>query len=695
MADPAGDRRCPEQHRGAGLAVSWAFELTPEGIKREHEVDRSQSITPQTGKKLNNFILVLMALAIAYLLIDKFSRPDYPAVTTTADISDQQDIQAPSVEVPEVSRLSIAVLPFDNRSNREEDQFFTDGIHDDLLTTIAKIGSMKVISRTSVMEYRGTTKKIPDIAGELGVAHVLEGGIQRSGNQVRINVQLIDAQTDEHLWAEIYDRELTAENLFAIQSEISNAIAGALEATLSPEEQERINSMPTDRLDAYDAYLRGKRLMATRRTADLQQSTQEFLRAVELDPEFALAWVGVADSHMLLAEYSGGAEADTISIRENAIQKALSIDPNIGEAHASLATIHEFHGRAAQAEAAYLKAIELSPNYATAYHWFASNIQDPLRSREQLDLAHKAAELDPRSSIIGGMLGTAYFSQGLYSRGEQQMLKLIELYPDTPHIYHRLGFHYAYKTGEYAKALEQMQKMVESDPGSLDGMRHQAEIYLEIGDLQAAEAMQQQMAEVDADHVWLGWLDIQAGLKYGNAPAVAEASDWMLPRVAAMSEMLSELAVSQLLTGDKSRARELFVLANPGWLQRDEWEVLSKRLPAESCIFSWILLNTGDAELGSELLEQTTAFLERDLPAAIEHADAKRPELCFLTAGDTGKALASLETQLAHNHIWSWDIYHRLPMYELIRHEPSYQAMMAERERRIALQLQAIGQRGP
>ena len=127
---------------------------------------------------------------------------------------------------------SIAELPFANRSNREEDQFFTDGIHDDLLTTIAKIGSMKVISRTSVMEYKGTTKKIPVIAQELGVENILEGGIQRSGNQVRINVQLIDAATDEHMWAQIYDRKLTAENLFAIQSEVSNDIAMALQTAL-------------------------------------------------------------------------------------------------------------------------------------------------------------------------------------------------------------------------------------------------------------------------------------------------------------------------------------------------------------------------------------------------------------------------------------------------------------------------------
>ena len=228
------------------LFIAWAFELTPEGIKQESEVDRRRSVTARTGRKLNRVIFVLMAVAVTYLLFDKFYLAPHLAETELST-SRQQATRSPesSVEAKAASsadRLSIAVLPFDNRSNREEDQFFTDGIHDDLLTTIARIGSMKVISRTSVMEYRDTTKKIPEIARELGVANILEGGIQRSGTQVRVNVQLIDAQSDQHLWAETFDRELTAKNLFAIQSEISQAVASALQATLTPQEIRRINA---------------------------------------------------------------------------------------------------------------------------------------------------------------------------------------------------------------------------------------------------------------------------------------------------------------------------------------------------------------------------------------------------------------------------------------------------------------------
>ncbi len=262
-------------------------------MKKDADVHSRKSIAQTTGRKLDGIILVVLALALGYFAFDKFVL-DPVEDEQIAQSARQEGLTAALSE--SLGDKSLAVLPFENRSNREEDQFFTDGIHDDLLTTIAKIGSMTVISRTSVMEYRGTIKKIPQIAQELGVANILEGGIQRSGNQVRINVQLIDAVTDEHLWAETYDRELTAENLFAVQSEITKKIADALQAELSTGEQLRIDARPTDNLQAYEAYMRGRQLMDTRIGANLKLAIEEFKKATEIDPMFALAWVGVSDS---------------------------------------------------------------------------------------------------------------------------------------------------------------------------------------------------------------------------------------------------------------------------------------------------------------------------------------------------------------------------------------------------------------
>jgi len=210
-------------------------------------------------------------------------------------------VKVPATTAPH----SIAVLPLANRSASEEDVFFVDGLHDVLLTQISKIGSIKTISRTSVMQYRDTNKTIPQIADELGVATIMEGGVQRAGDTIRINVELIDATTDEHLWAEIYDRQLTAASIFAIQSEIATAVAEALRATLSLDERQRLATIPTENLPALEAYFLGKQAIATRVTAKLAQAVDHFQRAIELDPNFALAYVGLADTYRLQANYAG------------------------------------------------------------------------------------------------------------------------------------------------------------------------------------------------------------------------------------------------------------------------------------------------------------------------------------------------------------------------------------------------------
>jgi TolB-like protein/Tfp pilus assembly protein PilF len=673
------------------LFFAWAFEMTPDGVKREKDVDRSQSITPQTGKKLNNTILVLMALAIAYLLFDKFSTPA-PAPVQDPGTSETvaEETPAPAAEpVPE--RQSIAVLPFENRSNREEDQFFTDGIHDDLLTTIARIGSMKVISRTSVMEYKGTTKKIPEIAKELGVANILEGGIQRSGNQVRINVQLIDAETDEHLWAEIYDRELTAENLFTIQSEISKSIAGALQTTLSPQEQQRINRRPTDNLLAYDAYLRGRQLNATRNAEKLVQAVEEFNRAVELDPEFALAWVGLADATNLAVIYGTQDLNASVEIRENAIEQALKINDQLGEAYTSLGSLYDDINRPQDAELAWQKAIELSPNYATAYHWYANFLlQYPLRTQESVELATRASELDPRSMIIGSMLGAAYGRQGLFSLSERQFKKVVELYPDFAQGYQALVQLYTFMTGQFDKAMLASRHASELNSGGVIELMLQAILYLEMGDLPAAENARRQI-ETISDQGWrLGWVDLMIAQARGNPQAAREAIQWLLPKVKSNTQFAQYTAMQSLVLGDVQNSRDIFVTVNPGWVDPEQWQSLINRYQWEACAFSWVLIHTGDEELGKQLLQQTTRFIDVDMSAVSEHVDGHSPEVCYLTAGDTGKALDSLETQLEHNHLFNWDVFHGMPMYEAIRFEPRYQAVMAERKRRITEQRQAL-----
>ena len=677
------------------LFFAWAFELTPEGIRREGEVDRSQSITPQTGKKLNLFVTTILALALGYFIYDKFVNHGPDIIATPAAQTAETGMEASSTTNPEttINKLSIAVLPFDNRSALEEDEFFVDGIHDDLLNTIAKIGSLKVISRTSVMEYRDTNKKIPVIAKELGVANILEGGIQRSGNQVRINVQLIDAVTDEHLWAEIFDRELTAENLFAIQSEISQEIANALKTVLSLEEKTRINTMPTDNLQAYDSYLRGRQLMATRKVEKLQQAVEEFGKAVAIDPKFALAWVNLADANYLLAEYQAMSLEAAIPVMESAISRAMSINNELGEAYASLAQIHEYYQREDEAEAAYLKAIELSPNYATAYHWYSNFVlgSSMLRSAEATKLAERAFELDPRSSIISVNLASRYRFQGLLSLAERQYLDLIALDPEFVNTYAALAGLYFRELGKFDKALALYRKASQLDPGNPSNLMAQLELYQQLGDIKAMEGIRNAIAAATGEDFWLvGYADVFIGVAQNNEAGTRETLKWLLPKLDKIQPVKELVGAVELLFGNEERARELFLAANPGWLDPTQWERLIQVNPRYPCYFSWILMNTGDKELGADLLRQTTIFLDETLPAARQHADAWSPEICYLTSGDTEKALDSIEMQLDHGHLYQQDLIFRMPMYNQIRDEPRFQAVVEERERRIAIQREAV-----
>jgi TolB-like protein len=275
---------------GFPLAVffAWAFELTPEGLKKEKDVDRSESITNITGRKLDFAIIGILAIALVFF-------------ASTHQWGSERE-RAVSPDSAKLGAQSIAVLPFVNRSNRDEDLFFTDGIHDDLLTQLAKINGLKVISRTSVMHYRNTDMRIPQIAQELGVATVLEGGVQRAGQRIRINAQLIDVATDHHIWAETFDREMTIDNLFDIQTEITRQIVTAVRGQLTAAEQQVIVGAPTQSLEAYEAYLHARNLLKgggynlDKYKAALPYAEQ----AVALDPNFALAHLQIATIHSRL-----------------------------------------------------------------------------------------------------------------------------------------------------------------------------------------------------------------------------------------------------------------------------------------------------------------------------------------------------------------------------------------------------------
>ncbi|NCF74449.1 MAG: tetratricopeptide repeat protein [Gammaproteobacteria bacterium] len=380
------------------------YRLVPEVKIQSAQVSNRSSRKALSSRLLVS--LVVLALALGYISVDKF---------VLEPVEDEQLAQSTRQEAHAAARTeslgdnSIAVLPFDNRSSREEDQFFTDGMHDDLLATLAKIGSIKVISRTSVMEYKNTVKKIPQIAEELGVATILEGGIQRSGNQIRINVQLIDAATDEHLWAEIYDRELTALNLFGVQSEIAKKIADALQAELSTDEQLSIDARPTDNLQAYELYLRGRYLWQRRGDENIRHAITLFKRATELDPQFARAWSSQAATHFTLPVYSDAPRSEHYPLAVSAAQRALAQDDSLAEAYAVLGGLADMDGKWTEAETHFLLAIANEPKDSTAHLWYGEHLFKLGRLDDALEEALIAYQLDPLHPGTNAFLGWIYF----------------------------------------------------------------------------------------------------------------------------------------------------------------------------------------------------------------------------------------------------------------------------------------------
>jgi TolB-like protein/Tfp pilus assembly protein PilF len=327
---------------------------------------------------------------------------------------------------------SIAVLPFDNLSPDPNDAFFAAGITDDILSALARIPEMDVISRTSTTQYEGTTKPVRQIAEELGVGNVLEGSVRRSGNRIRIVVQLIDAKTDRHLWTETYDRELT--DVFAVQSEIAEKVAIALDAALTPEAIAGIAAKGTEDPEAYALFLQGRELLYAV-SEDVEQIREQvraagllFRRALDRDPEYAAAWAGLANSFVGLGWIEDRVYADSAAAMA---ERAVNIDPTSSQAYVALANVHSIDGRVSDGLAAAARALELEPNDPDALGFVAGSLQFVGRFDEALPLAKKLVRIEPTQPLNALTVAGIYTNLEMYEEAEIECRRVIELIPDN------------------------------------------------------------------------------------------------------------------------------------------------------------------------------------------------------------------------------------------------------------------------
>lgn len=481
------------------IFFAWAFEITPDGVKKESEIKSDHSITSQTGRKLDFSIIGLLVIALSYFVwhsIVKDSDAQNLAINNKVVENKQLQTQESKNKARDltnnVSDKSVAVLPFTNMASDNKNESFALGIHDDLLTHLSKISELKVISRTSVLRFKGTEKPIAEIAQELGVKNILEGSVQTSGHQIRINVQLIDAETDEHLWAEIYDRKLTTENIFNIQTEISTKIAAALKAQLSPEEKNSLQKKATNNLEAYNAYIAGRQHMISRTSADLKQALALFERATELDPNYALAYVGQADTLNLLNEYSDLSQKEMFARGEQLITKALQIEPQLAEAHTSKANYLMYKNQNIEAEKSFKYSLTLNPNYATTYHWYGLLLRDLGHYQQFLDIERKAAALDPLSPVIQINVAYALLYLDRPEEALAQYHRIIVFSPKFPGAYSGIAGLQIQQTN-LGEGLYWLNKAVALDKGNVLNRLFQGVTYLEIDDIKMANAVLSEM----------------------------------------------------------------------------------------------------------------------------------------------------------------------------------------------------------
>ena len=432
------------------LIFSWVYELTPEGLKKQHEVDRNLSITHETGRKINYLIGALAVLAIVVVAVERFIPRAAPIPAATDAPSGPSPAEAPV----QAAAKSIAVLPFVNMSGDTENEYFADGLSEELLNLLAKIPDLRVAARTSAFKFKGEKIDVKDVAQKLNVAHVLEGSVRKSGNKVRITTQLIKAADGYHLWSETYDR--TLDDIFVVQDDIAGEVVKALKLTLlgttSVTRSKPVNP------EAYSFALQGRFFLDRGGREDLERSVDYFRQARERDPSYAPAWAGLSQAYAAQADVDYLPLVDGYRQAREAAEKALALDPQLVDAHLAMGRIQQVHDWDwAAADASFRRALELEPGSAQALRQVSAQAMTLGRWSEAIDLANKAIGRDPLRPNSYSNLGNALLAANRDTEAEAAFRKALELDPDGASRHRTIGLALLLR-GKTDAALQEMQR---------------------------------------------------------------------------------------------------------------------------------------------------------------------------------------------------------------------------------------------
>ena len=627
----------------AALVFSWAFEITPEGIVRESEVGHGKPITRRTGRKIVAMTVVLAIFAAGLLIFQVFR-----ARSTMAPRQSEA-----ATAIPE---KSIAVLPFENRSEDKTNAYFADGIQDEILTRLSKIADLKVISRTSTRLYQSKPHNLREIAKQLGVANILEGGVQKAGDQVRVNVQLVNAQTDSHLWAETYDRKLT--DIFGVESEIAKGIADALQAKLTGREEQALAVKPTNNPEAYDAYLRGLAYsQKTQRTPASSLGAQKYLReAVRLDPKFALAWALLSSVDAL--GYITATLSPTVALREEArraAETALTLQPNLGEALMAQGHYHY----------ACLK------DYETAVRYF-----------------EQARQVLPNSSWISKSLALIARRRGQWDRSESYFNEADRLDPRNVELLYDHAFSYIFLR-RFPEALRKLDQILDITPDDLDTLVAKAVIAQAENDLPRAAALLAPLHPNADDNQAVETQVYQAILERRPAQIIPRLQEILAKPDPALGfyngELRFWLGWAQEVGGDHTAAQE-------SWRQaRTELEPFFQEQPENYFLIGDLALTNmglGDKAAALTLTEHAMAVIPIEKDAVLGPGTIEILARVAAGTGEPDRAIASLQKilsipylgVLAENVPLTPALLRLDPMFDPLRNDPRFQKLCEEKQ---------------
>jgi len=636
------------------LIAGWFYDITRTGLYRTPPAGADPSFDIRLQPRDYLFLLLLLAIwsgAFLYL------------------------------HTPPAVEKSIAVLPFENRGNDPENATFAFGIHDDLMTQLQRVGDLKLIAAQSV---RAIDRDMPiRLAGlKLGVAYIMKGTVERILNRMRVSVVLLDAGQGQQVWAGSFDRDLSAVNVFDVRDEITKAITGKLQSVLSPKERARVFDLPTTSLEASSHYARGRQLLVNRRPDDLLQALKEFETAVELDPQFALAWAGMADAAMLAGDVGAIGNEEDYQKRDLAVNRAMALNEELAEVWVAYGDLLPHRG-APQDEiiAALEKAIELSPNYALAYHRYAMNLSGWENSKQRLALYQKAMQLDPITPVYKANAAMQLLDLGRDREAMQVTMSLVESNPEFYGSYINLALLQA-RVGHFVEAIEWIKKGLQTAPANANLLDRLSTFYITLNAWDHVAEVRQIMVEtLSPDDIRVPLLDFRVMEHKHDWPGLLELLD-KLPAFWSDKPPIRYARGSVFFDmGDMPRAREYWE-----GLKRENWAGWPK-VSEGNCLYVQVIMEAGDRALGHELLNQALQYLEVTMPGVTSHTDLDaRQGICYLLEGEPDKALQFYQQRVDHGHVDEWWRTKLNHLWDPLREDPRFIAIDEKVEERIANQ---------